>query len=35
VADPFVEDVVVESGLELGTVVGPDHLDRERQAFKR
>ena len=33
VADALVEHVVVEAGLKLGTVVGLDDLDAERQPF--
>jgi len=31
VSDTAIEDVVVELGLELGTVVGSNHLDTERE----
>ena len=34
VLDAAVEDVPVEGGLELGTVVGLDHLDPEGQLFE-
>lgn len=34
VADPFVEHVVVEGGLEFGAVICLDHLHGERQPLK-
>jgi hypothetical protein len=33
VTDALVQHVVVEAGLKLGTVVGLDDLDAERQPF--